>query len=174
MCDTIYTICLISICEGRENWSVPSPPSEKESKAVGKRKEEAESCKEPETVKTEVCLSEEGNNGEEQWMEVWEENLNRGGEALDFQAKEEAKEEEKAREPTEVVIDTPLLHVNKSSVSEVKTSAFPAYPGQPPDFFRPFDTISTDYNRLQTKHSHFRNPLKMLLLKDYFYMHDKA
>ena len=51
-------------------------------------------------------------------------------------------------EPTEVMIDTPLLHVNKGSVDGVMNSPFPAYSVQPPGvYIGPFDRGKADLKK---------------------------
>ena len=115
-------------CEGQESRSAPSPHSEQNSQiaekkegeteehgGLEKKEGEAKERKGLERVKTEVCLSEEGKEEEEQWVEIWEEKINREGEAWDFQVKIGAekviREKEKVKKVKDLIDDFPNLKV---------------------------------------------------------------
>ena len=103
-------------CEGQEIPSVPSPPIEKDTKEEKAKKEKLEAQERQEGVKTEVCLSEEGKGKDaEQWVEVWEKDLNTGGIARDFQVvtgvRRREKEEAKVKDVKSLIGNFPNLKV---------------------------------------------------------------
>ena len=89
---------------------------QKDIKEKGERRDKPKRENEQERVKIEVCLSEEGKEkGEEQWIDVWEEDIKEGTGAWDFQVavdtRSRTKEETKSKEIKDLIKDFPNLKV---------------------------------------------------------------